>query len=118
MRIGHWLSSFLSALLLAGLLVAGVLALISTTPALQHFAPADQPAPAAQDVAAAPRTQAVATTPAARAIAYAYDGAGRLTSVDYGEGVVIRYAYDTAGNMTSYQVEAGGEALFLPLVVK
>jgi YD repeat-containing protein len=108
MRIGHWLSSFLSAFLLAGLLVAGVLALISTTPALH------QPAPAAP----APLVQEAATTPTARSIAYAYDGAGRLTSVDYGDGVVIRYTYDAAGNLTASEVEAGGEALFLPLIVK
>ncbi len=33
-------------------------------------------------------------------VQYGYDAAGRLISVDYGDGRVIRYSYDAAGNLT------------------
>lgn len=37
-------------------------------------------------------------------IRYVYDQAGRLTSVNYGNGTVITYTYDKAGNLLSRQV--------------
>jgi YD repeat-containing protein len=39
---------------------------------------------------------------------YAYDAAGRLTSVDYGGGVVTTYTYDPGGNITQIETTAGG----------
>lgn len=33
-------------------------------------------------------------------IAFSYDGAGRLLTVQYGDGQHIAYAYDAVGNMT------------------
>ena len=37
--------------------------------------------------------------PLSGAVIYEYDGAGRLTRVDYGNGKVIAYRYDNAGNL-------------------
>lgn len=37
--------------------------------------------------------------PLSGAVIYEYDGAGRLTRVDYGDGKVIAYRYDNAGNL-------------------
>jgi YD repeat-containing protein len=37
---------------------------------------------------------------------YSYDALGRLSSVDYGNGVTITYAYDASGNRTSQVVNA------------
>jgi len=42
----------------------------------------------------APTASAQAST-----IRYTYDDAGRLTQVDYGNGVRITYTYDQAGNL-------------------
>ena len=36
---------------------------------------------------------------AASNITYTYDGAGRLTKVDYGDGKTVEYTYDKAGNL-------------------
>jgi len=41
-------------------------------------------------------------------ITYTYDGAGRLTKVDYGNGTSIQYTYDKAGNLLSSVVSGGG----------
>jgi YD repeat-containing protein len=35
------------------------------------------------------------------AVSYTYDGAGRLTRVNYANGKVIVYRYDNAGNLVS-----------------
>lgn len=35
---------------------------------------------------------------------YTYDAAGRLTSVDFGDGTSLRYTYDAAGNILSQEV--------------
>ena len=40
-----------------------------------------------------------ATSPAA--VNYSYDDAGRLVTVDYGNGTTITYTYDKAGNLVS-----------------
>lgn len=40
----------------------------------------------------------------AQNVQYSYDGAGRLTKVDYGNGRVINYSYDAAGNLTRRQM--------------
>ena len=47
-------------------------------------------------------------SPFASNITYAYDGAGRLTKVDYGNGTSIQYTYDKAGNLLSSVVSGGG----------
>jgi YD repeat-containing protein len=41
---------------------------------------------------------------AADTLRYAYDDAGRLTTVDYGNGKTITYTYDKAGNLLSREV--------------
>ena len=38
---------------------------------------------------------------AAAAVNYTYDDAGRLATVDYGDGRTIAYTYDAAGNLLS-----------------
>jgi YD repeat-containing protein len=38
---------------------------------------------------------------AADTVLYTYDDAGRLTTVDYGNGKTIAYTYDKAGNLLS-----------------
>jgi YD repeat-containing protein len=35
---------------------------------------------------------------------YAYDSAGRLTQVEYGNGDIIRYSYDDNGNILSIEL--------------
>ncbi len=55
------------------------------------------PSPTAQPTPAATATPAVRTTTAN----YAYDAAGRLTQVEYANGVVITYTYDKAWNLLS-----------------
>ena len=50
----------------------------------------------------------VLAPPPAAAQAYTYDAAGRLTSVDYGGGVVTTYTYDPSGNITQIETTAGG----------
>jgi YD repeat-containing protein len=42
----------------------------------------------------------------AETVTYAYDVAGRLTSVTYASGTTITYTYDAAGNLTSRTVTA------------
>lgn len=39
-----------------------------------------------------------------------YDAAGRLLSVDYGNGIVITYTYDKAGNLTSQTMTVAAPA--------
>jgi len=43
---------------------------------------------------------------AADTLRYTYDDAGRLTTVDYGNGKTIAYTYDKAGNLLSRVVGA------------
>jgi len=43
---------------------------------------------------------------------YAYDAAGRLTSVDYGCGVVTTYSYDPGGNITQIETAGGAPAIY------
>src|SRR2546423_110573 len=43
-------------------------------------------------------------------IKYSYDDAGRLTSVDYGNGKTIAYTYDNAGNLLSRGGIAGEQS--------
>ena len=38
------------------------------------------------------------------AVNYTYDPAGRLVTVDYGNGATITYTYDNAGNVVSKTV--------------
>ena len=64
-------------------------------------------------VSALPESQS-----AGRTVAYSYDAAGRLISADYGEGRRIVYSYDDAGNLLRRDVFAGGQGLYLPMVVK
>lgn len=48
-----------------------------------------------------------APTPGAavsRSVTYGYDNAGRLTSVEYDNGVTILYTYDSAGNLLEREV--------------
>jgi YD repeat-containing protein len=40
-----------------------------------------------------------ATLAAGSATTYTYDAAGRLTAVNYGNGIIITYTYDRAGNL-------------------
>ena len=40
------------------------------------------------------------------AVTYSYDAAGRLATVDYGNGATIAYTYDPAGNVLSKTVTA------------
>lgn len=44
------------------------------------------------------------TLASASATTYTYDAAGRLTSVNYGNGRVITYNYDKAGNLLNRSV--------------
>ena len=46
----------------------------------------------------------VVTSLAHAAVTYAYDDAGRLLTVDYGNGAAITYSYDKAGNLISKTV--------------
>jgi YD repeat-containing protein len=39
---------------------------------------------------------------------YTYDSAGRLTTINYGNGSVVTYTYDAAGNLISRTVGTGG----------
>lgn len=47
----------------------------------------------------------LAATAMAAAETYSYDAAGRLSAVDYGNGVKVTYSYDNAGNLLSQTVE-------------
>ncbi len=40
--------------------------------------------------------------------AYKYDNAGRLASVDYGDGSFVEYSYDLSGNLVSLIRGTGG----------
>ena len=52
----------------------------------------------------------LAATLSAGAVKYAYDDAGRLTSVDYGDGSSIVYTYDKAGNLLNRTTTAASGA--------
>jgi YD repeat-containing protein len=47
---------------------------------------------------------------AAETVNYTYDGAGRLTRIDYASGVSISYSYDAAGNILNRQVTKAADA--------
>jgi len=47
------------------------------------------------------------STLALAAVTYSYDPAGRLSKVDYGNGLVISYTYDSAGNLLSRTSQGG-----------
>ena len=51
-----------------------------------------------------------AATAFAGSVKYAYDDAGRLTSVDYGDGSSIVYTYDKAGNLLTRTTTAVGSS--------
>lgn len=51
-------------------------------------------------------------------VIYTYDDAGRLVSVDYGDGMRITYTYDTAGNMLRREVAGGVVRVYLPVILK
>ncbi|RLF31330.1 MAG: hypothetical protein DRN07_07415 [Thermoplasmata archaeon] len=51
-------------------------------------------------------------------VIYTYDDAGRLVSVDYGDGMRITYTYDTAGNMLRRKVAGGVVRVYLPVILK
>jgi YD repeat-containing protein len=46
----------------------------------------------------------------AGAARYKYDGAGRLISVQYDNGVTVKYTYDQMGNRLTETVRSGGAA--------
>ena len=48
----------------------------------------------------------IAGTLFADTVSYAYDDAGRLTSVTYSSGATITYSYDSAGNLKARTVTA------------
>jgi YD repeat-containing protein len=66
---------------------------------------------------AASAAQPLALAPTPRTITYAYDGAGRLLRVDYGQGWAASYSYDAAGNLLQYRA---GTTLhvYLPVLVR
>lgn len=43
-------------------------------------------------------------TAASLSIGYTYDEAGRVTSVDYGNGTVVTYTYDAGGNLLAREI--------------
>jgi YD repeat-containing protein len=47
---------------------------------------------------------------AVAAVNYTYDDAGRLASVDYGDGRTIVYTYDPAGNLLSRTTTSAGDS--------
>ena len=49
---------------------------------------------------------------------YTYDNAGRLTRVDYDNGVTIQYTYDNAGNLLSRVVTSGEPGTYTVTVNK
>jgi YD repeat-containing protein len=51
----------------------------------------------------------------ARTVTFSYDRNGRLTSANYGDGVLLVYRYDPAGNLEGV---TGRLCIFLPLVVR
>src|SRR5579872_565129 len=48
------------------------------------------------------------TLTALAGVTYTYDTAGRLTTINYGNGSVVTYTYDQAGNLVSRNVGNGG----------
>jgi len=50
----------------------------------------------------------LAATAMAATETYSYDATGRLTAVDYGNGVKVTYLYDKAGNLLAQSVENKG----------
>ena len=51
-------------------------------------------------------------------VIYTYDDAGRLVSVDYGDGMRITYTYDAAGNMLRREVAGRVVRVYLPVILK
>jgi len=97
-----------------GLIVALLLLMTagSTKVMAQELGNPDFP-PASTPITEVSQVDAVTSTP--RTVTFSYDRSGRLTSANYGDGVLLVYDYDPNGNLKQVTDRFG---LYLPVILR